>query len=360
MIIRPNFNIGMRGFFRFQTINKFSGKITSDTGWFPNTILDAGRNVMATEANWLTWCQVGTDGTFPPTLAQRQAETTLGAWHAGTNVIVTESSGQNGTPPYYGWKRKTWRFNAGTVATNLSEAGVGWGVGGGGQPDTLISRAPILDPVSFLPTTVTPLADEMLDVSYEMRYYPPLVDVLGPQVTLDGVIYDTITRASGVTGGNWSQDIGLKIGWYRFDNNSWYVADGDLGTLLTGPSGLTAGSPNATYFNSAYVNNSYEVSINIGVGALAWNLVAGIRSVRISTTAGNYQTQFNGPADARIPKTSSYQMDMGWLVSWAELPPDWAAGTYEMGDRVTHALVQWESDINSNTSEPGVANWTQV
>ena len=319
MIVHPRLEIGMKGFFRFQTINKFSGKITSDTGWCPNTILDAGRNVMATQANWLSWCQVGTDGNFPATLPERQAETTLGAWHAGTNQIVAQSNGQSGSAPYYGWKRITWRFDPGTVAAILAEAGVGWGVGGPATPDTLISRAPILDPVLGTPTTVTPLADEILDVSYEMRYYPPLVDVILPQVFLYDTTYDTISRASGVTGGTWSQDIGLKIGYYRFDDSSWLVADGDIGTILTGPSGLTAYSVDANYFNSAYSANSYEVTVNIGVGALAWNLAAGIRSIRIATTAGSYQTQFNAnPGGTRIPKDSSYQMDMGWTLSWAE------------------------------------------
>ena len=309
----------MRGFFRIQAINKFSGKCRIDTGWFPNTILNAGRNVMATRSDWLTWCQVGTDGIFPALLADRQAETSLGAWHAGTNTIVpgSTSNGQAGSAPYFGWKRISYRFAAGTVATNLSEVGVGWGIDG----SQLISRAPILDPVLQTPTTVTPLADELLHVSYELRYYPPLTDILLPQVTLNNVIYDTITRASAVTGDRWSASIGSAIGEYSVAANGgdWKAYDGNIGTILLAPSGVVVNCDNSNQYNSAYSGNSYQIQMNCPVGISGWNLGAGIRSVRLRTTAGDYQTQFNAATGGTtIPKDANFTMLMSWIISWAE------------------------------------------
>lgn len=326
MILLPNRDIivpstrlqlGLKGFLRMQTINKFSGKGRIDTGWFPNTILDAGRNIMATRSDWLTYCQVGTDGTFPPTLPERQAETSLGAWHAGTNTIVpgSTSNGQRGSVPYYGWKRLSYRFDAGTVATNLSEAGIGWGVDG----SQLICRAPILDPVLQTPTTITPLADELLHVSYELRYYPPLVDVTTPSVTLDGTVYDTVTRAASVTGDRWSASIGQAMGAYWTDVNSWNAYDGAIGTILTAPSGITASSDNTPPTNSGYSNNSYQIQMNKITGITGWNLGGGIRCLRIRTTAGDYQTSFTAnPGGGTVPKNSSYQMTMAWILDWAE------------------------------------------
>lgn len=315
LIIQPRLEIGLKGFFRLQTINKFSGKITSDTGWFPNTILDAGRNVMASRADWMDWCQVGTNGTFPELLVDRQAETSLGNWHAGTDLVVAESNGQAGSAPYYGWKRKTWRFPTGSVAAILAEAAVGWGVDG----SQIISRAPILDPILQTPTTVTPLADEALDVSYELRYYPPLIDVAGPQVTLAGVVYDTLTRAASVTGDGWSYYIGDKIGYYHQTNTDWYATDGVIGTILTGPSGVVSNTNAAIYTNRAYANNSYEQEVNIQIVSADWNLGSGIRSMHIATKAGYYQTQFSAAAGgATIPKSIAYGMSMDWTLSWAE------------------------------------------
>lgn len=360
-IIIPRFGMGMQGFMRFQTINKFSGKTTLDTRWFPNTILDAGRNVMATRGDWMTYCQIGTDGIFPTLLADRQAETSLGNQYAGTNVLVTgsTSNGQAGAAPYYGWKRKTWRFPDGTFTggINLSEAGVGWGA----DLDTLISRAPILDPVLATPTTVTPLADELLDVSYELRYYSPVIDVLLPQVTLDGIVYNTITRAAYVTGSRWSADIGAQIGEYSPGSNQWPAYDGDIGTVLLGPNGVSVGSADESHWNSAYSNNSYEIGINISVGSSGWNLVNGIRSIAVHSTAGSYQTQYNAVGDdATIPKTIAYNMHMSWILNWAEYIAPWelVKAPYALGDRTTHNGSSWQSDINNNNSEPGVADWT--
>jgi hypothetical protein len=361
ILIPTQVNLGIKGFFRFQTRDKFSGKITSDTGWFPNTILDAGRDAMGSRNDWMTYCQVGTDGTFPPTLAGRQAETSLGNHYAGTNTLVSGSvsNGQSGVAPYYGWKRKTWRFDAGTVATNLSEAAVGWGASG----STIITRAPILDPVLLTPTTVTPLANELLDVSYELRYYSPIEDVIGPQVTLDGVVYNTITRASAVTGDQWSNFIGSQIGHQVSDEADWSAFDGDIGTILTGPSGTSDGCGNTSQSSNVYANNSYERIMTCYAGAAGWNppSLLGIRSIRIRTTAGEYQTSFHAVGTlARIPKDVNYQMTMLWTISWEEYIAPWVAGTYALGDRVTHIGLKWESDINNNTSEPGVADWTQI
>jgi hypothetical protein len=54
-------SVGVKGHFRLYTRKAGTGEITQDTGWFENTILDSGRNGMAQQANWLTYCHVGGD-----------------------------------------------------------------------------------------------------------------------------------------------------------------------------------------------------------------------------------------------------------------------------------------------------------
>ena len=344
--------IGMQGFLRLQTINKFSGKITSDTGFFPNQLLTAGMNIMADHSNWMNYCQVGTDNTAPSAV-----QTSMLGHVAGTSTIQSTISGQASSSPYYGWKRKVFRFSAGTVAANLNEVGVGWGTTG----STLISRALILDPVSQLPTTVTPLADEILDVTYELRYYAPTSDKTGPQVTLDGTVYNTTTRAAYVTSVAWSQDIGAAIAAKGGTSYYWTAYDDVLGAVTTGPSGLTANPDTSSPTTSGYSNNSFEVAINISCGPSGWNLGSGIRSIRIYSTVGAFQTQFSAASGgATIPKNSNYTMTMSWMLSWGARPADWDSGeTYSAGDTVIHNDLHWSSDINGNTSEPGIANWTQ-
>jgi len=313
--------VGMMGFYRAQTINKFSGKVTRDTGFFPNTILNAGKNIMSERADWMDYCQVGTDGTIYADLADRQNETGLRSYHAGTSTIVAGMTtyGASGTgtveDPYYGWKRKTFWFIAGTVATTLAEVGVGWWTSG----SYLISRAQILSPLEQTYTPVTPLEDELLDITYELRYYIPAGDILGPQVTLNGIVYNTLTRAARVTDAYWGQHIGERMGQFSEVNADWLAFDGAIGTLLTDPNGISAECNNSDAYNTAYSNNSYHIRMNILCGGAGWVLDNGIRCIRISTTAGYYQTQFTavGTADS-IPKTTEHQMYMQWALHWAE------------------------------------------
>jgi hypothetical protein len=306
-----NLNVGMKGFMRLRLWNKFSGKVRVDTGWFPNKILDSGRNNMVTQSSWLTHCHVGTDSTVP-----QATDTGLLGFVAQTSTVSETSYGAQASTPYYGWRRKTFRFavGAGHGGENLSEVGVGWGTAGA----VLISRALIVDG-GGTPTTVTPLADEILDVTYEFRYYPPLIDVNGT-VTLNSVVYDTVTRASEVNSSSaWALRIGESISQYSVVSSDWSAYDGDIGTLIQAPSGTSAACDNADQYNFSYSNNSYELKMGSTCGTTGWNLGSGIRSLRMKSTAGNYQTQFNAQSDSsRIPKDSNFTMVMVWKISWSE------------------------------------------
>jgi hypothetical protein len=308
LIVPAHMTVSMQGFFRIQ-IRRPDGRIRLDTDWFPNTVLDSGRNYAAVN-NFMIACQVGTDNTAP-----NVNQTALLGYHAGTtDITVTDFGNQAVTPPYYAWKRKTFRFPIGSVAANLTEVGVGWGTTG----STLFSRAFILDPITQNPTTITPLADELMDVQYELRYYPPDTDVVLPQVTLNGVTYDTITRAAEVNSEFWYNGIGNKV--IANDTNNWTAFSGDIGTVLQNPSGTSDGNNNGSVGTAAYINNSYQIDVHANVLSTDWNIGGGIRSIRIRTTAGSFQTQFNSnPGGATIPKTNAYTMFMEWRLNWTAL-----------------------------------------
>lgn len=312
-VIRVKTTIGMKGFYRVQLRNKHTGKVRIDTGWFPNLLLNEGRNIMATEASWMTWCHVGTDNEAP--LA---TQTALLGFVASTQTVMSDISGSSGSAPHYGYRRKVFRVSDPLIANeNLKEVGVGWA---GTNDGKLISRALILNPILQTPTIVTPLPGEVLDITYELRYYAPVSDVLGPQVVLDGVTYDTKTRASSVSGGTWYQYIGEKIVYFDDPTYRWLAYDGAIGTVEQGPSGVASSTTGRTMSNSGYSNNSYELEVNCSVGATGFNLVSGIRSIRIVTKAGNYQTEFNSnPGLSTIPKTVDYSMSMHWTIGWTAL-----------------------------------------
>lgn len=300
----------MRGFIRVQRIKALTGECVQDTGFFPNKILTSGRNVMGTQASWMTHCHVGTDST-PPIAGH----TGLLGLIATTGTITTTTFGAQGSAPFYGWKRRTFRFAVGATAAILSEVGVGWGSGA----SQLVSRALIIDSLTGLPTSVTPQPDEILDVTYEMRYYPPLSDV-EQEVTLFGTVYETVTRAAAVAAtASWAQDIGVKIG-VDPGADDFVAYDGVIGTIETYPSGLTANCDNSSQFNKAYSNNSYTIGMQCNTGPTGWVLGAGIRCLSIESTAGAYQTSFAAQSGGgRIPKLADlYSMAMVWNITWFE------------------------------------------
>jgi hypothetical protein len=278
--------------------------------WFPNLLLTSGRNALATQSNWMNAVQVGTDNTVPTA-----GDTGLLGFVAGTTTKHQDDFGAQASAPYYGWRRITYRYGVGATAANLSEVGVGWSASVGSN---LVTRALIVDGAGD-PTTVTPLSDEILDVTYEMRYYPPLVDVTGT-VTLDGVSYDYTIRASQVTSSTiWGQNIGSAIGQSSVNSSVWYATDGTLGDITQAPNGVSASCDNADQFNLTYSNNSYQRGIGSTCGPTGWNLGAGIRSLRILTTAGAYQTQFAATSGgATIPKDGTKVMNMQWIIAWSE------------------------------------------
>jgi hypothetical protein len=314
LVVPARLTLGMKGLQRLQLINKFSGKCRVDTGFIPNKLLDSGRNQMAQRGDWMNFAQLGTNST-PPSAS----DTGLLGRVAGTATINATSNGAQASAPYYGWKRKTFRFpvGAGQGGQNLSEGGVGWSASGA----SLVSRALLLDPLTGDPTTVTPLADELVDLTYELRYYPPAADA-NQTVTLNGVSYDVIHRASEVNNGTfWGSHIGEEIGNYSVSVGDWAAFDGDIGTVVQAPSGGSVACDNADQFDLTYQNNSYEVDMQCNTGTTGWNLGSGIRSIRIMTTAGNYQSQFNATSGgARIPKTTGFSMIMVWTLGWTEVP----------------------------------------
>ena len=89
--------MGVKGFFRYQIRNKFSGKIRVDTGFIPNSITITGKNRMGEYSDWFNYAQVGTDNTTPaPT------DTGLLAWFAGKQGHEFYARGAQSSPPYFG------------------------------------------------------------------------------------------------------------------------------------------------------------------------------------------------------------------------------------------------------------------
>lgn len=301
----PGSRVGMRGFFKLEAIRP-DGRVRPLTGWFPNLITDVGLNFVG-QGSYLNACHVGTNNTTPTF-----SDTALAGYRAGTTTKQATSTGNTSVSPYYCWKRITYRFaTPGSASGNIAEVGIASIAALSGS--ILFSRALVLDEFGS-PTTVTVLGDEVLDVTYELRLYPPLTDTTGSfDITGSGTHTYTL-RASGVTSNIlWGYYLGSVASMSHRDNEL-DVYNGNIGTILQSPSGSGAGTGLG---NAAYGNNNLYRDASGGYGLNYGNLSGGIRSVRFETTLGCFQYQ----VDPIIDKNSTNTLSLTMRVLWGRYTP---------------------------------------
>lgn len=303
----------VEGWYKFEAVRPDGTKrLLAD--WFPNLITDAGLERMAGNGDWMRYCQVGSGNTAPNVL-----DTALANRIAGSDTQQASINGAQAEEPYFCWRRTTIRFAEGVAAGNLSEVGMGWASSG-----SLFSRALILDSEGD-PTTITVAADEILDVTYEFRFYPRLTDVTG-SVTLTGNIggtYDYVMRAASVTSSNGS------TGWYigasgesmarAYALPGTAVYNGDIGLITGRPSGTNTYASSITA--SPYSAGSLEREFTAAWGPNDGNLSGGIRSFTVKMGIGTFQFRVGlQGTDAAIPKTSDDELSLKFVHSWGRRP----------------------------------------
>lgn len=314
-------SVGMAGWYKMEALvlddlgQEVSRRLLAD--WFPNLITDQGLDYLGTlgpSGQWgdyLKCCQVGTGNTAPA-----NADTALATYLAGTLTVNALTTSVQGSAPYYAFTRKTFRFAAGTATGNIAEVGVGRTTATG----QLFSRALVLDGGGN-PTTITVLSNEVLDVTYEFRVYPPLTDTNG-NITIASVNYAYTLRAANVTsvhtlfGGNgWGvgsggtgQDSGAVV-------NIASPADqlartGVLAAITTIPSGAISAAGSTTAI--AYSTGTSQMDGVVTFGLNNGNDAGGIKSIVFQFHCGCYQIQFT----PNIPKDATKQLTLTFRHSW--------------------------------------------
>lgn len=275
-----------------------SRRIAAD--WFDNLIVNAGLDRMAA-GGYIDYCIVGSGSAAPAV-----GDTQLQARIASSNTAQADTNGMN-VSPRFGWRRKTYRFAAGVAAGNLSEVGVGW------SATAVFSRALILDGGGS-PTTLTVLADEVLDVTYELRAYVSEADV-SSNVVISGVTYACVTRPANISGSQ-----GLQIGDPVTINTANRAAgvrtteSSVLGTVTSMPSGSTQPM---TYTNEAYVNGTYYRNHTLSASLNESNFPTGIGAIIVSNTFSDFQTSFT----PKIPKDATKVLSLQARSTWARHVP---------------------------------------
>jgi hypothetical protein len=269
-------------------------------------ITDLGLDLMGGTTDWMRFCQVGTGSATPSA-----ADTALSAYKAGTQDLQSFTESGSLVSPFFCARTQRFRFAAGQATGNLTEVGVSTRVATG----NLSSRALILDNVGN-PTSITVLADEVLDVTYQFRQYVPEVDSTG-NITLDGVVYAYVARAANAdsqsTTEGWSIATGGQAGTTVGASFRQTAHSGAIGLLTDEPAGTTS---EGTATSLAYLPGSYQAEWSLAFGVNNGNFAGGIGAIRSRCGIGTYQFGFT----PNIAKDLNKTLSLTFRHSWSRRP----------------------------------------
>ena len=309
--IRPEFGGRFAKMECFKGIELGSGKVLEIAGTrhivnhgFDNLITDLGMDYKGDgSSNWNRECQIGTG-----TVAEVVGDTALGARERAADSINDSWTTTQATAPYYGEQVMVFRFNPPGTNKVYSEVGISpFGI----DTDNLNSRALIKDGVGA-PDTISVLADEWLDVTYELRLYPDHLTVGND--TVDGYDLDLLAHlVTFSTPNGWGSSVASAAATLF---GSTYSGDATLGPITGSPSSSGQDSNNAGGFADTYNDGTFNRNLHFTWGLNEGNYTGaspGIGAVALRTTLGLYQVLFDPP----IPKTLNDTLQIDLNVAWA-------------------------------------------
>lgn len=320
MIITANQHCKYKGWFRLYTTNEY-GKITKDTGFFPNLITNQGLdfighpvnfNMTAGIPDFTPCCSVGTGNNTPA-----YTDTNLQAWLVGIynngGTGCSTNTFYNAGPPAYWQGQRSWQFSAGTATGNIAEIGVGTcpsGVPNSSSACPCFSRALVVDG-SGNPTVIPVLANEALTVTYVLQMYIDLTDT-NYTMSLSGTSYSGVFRRAQIdTVGALGTSPTNSVGGNRF---TLYTYNGSIQGVTQVPTGV---STFVVASVGSYTNGTYYLPFSCTYSVNQGNFTGGITALMWTNYAvGNWQ----GSVSPAIPKTTSYAMTLNWNISWARYP----------------------------------------
>lgn len=282
--------------------------IYRDEFWRPNLITNYGLNRIGSGLAMGTYLHIGT-GTTTPAFA----DVNLTAFSAASSSVTSISKANAGSPNYEVVATSRYQFNAGVLNGTYTE--IGAASSNTGTSGTCSSHALILD-ASGNPSSVSVIGpDEILQVTYRLKWFPPLGDVTGSIDISGSGTHSYTARAFNVTGAQYGYFNDSVFN--NFGTPAVYASTGSLVANTASEISGTIATINGA-FNS-YVTDSFSRGFNVTAGISEGNLSGGIKSIYISMRSAAssviYQSQIEfTPA---IPKDSTKSLTMPFSFSWA-------------------------------------------
>lgn len=278
------------------------------TSSFPNMILDTGLREFGINTTYLKYCNVGSSGAA---VSANQTGLQNKLYHSDTNQGA-EQVGVNQDDPVnpFIYRRLTKRFPPKGVAYNVAEVGFGWNT-----ENSCFNRALVLDG-SGAPVAISVQGNEYLDVTYEVRLYPPMQDTTGVVIPsgVDTSPRTWTARAAGGSGGtlsyNTSSGWSLGGGYVSGQSTSRPSAHAtSLSEVFAIPAGrIGLGGTSGGIMDSTGAGATYSISFPLNEA----NSTFGVRSVSKPTLGPYFQIEFDPP----FMKTDENELTISFRHSW--------------------------------------------
>ena len=276
---------------------------------FKNLIVNAGLDGIGAGnnlQNMYVWLGVGT-GAVAPTNADVQLGAQIGT-RVNNNGGFADTFGY-GAANAYSFQKRTRLLLEAEGNGNLSELGL-FGL----QVGAPMWTRQLFKDINGVTTVITKTSADQLRITYELRINIP-GDLAGT-VTIDSVLYNTVTRPANV-GSFWSND---QFGDFRgLSPASMVVHNGAIGVSTGAPGGAEAAT-NTSATASAYVNGNYFRDVTHVFDPAIGNLTGGVRSASYWTTgnsalARTFQTDFG----VGIPKINTKRLTLVVRHAWGRV-----------------------------------------
>lgn len=307
-------DVGFAGEYR-AVVSSSDGEVIYDSGYQRNLILNQGLNFFGGTKGGVfnQGCVIGS-GNTTPAITQTLLDSFVAGVGSGTDLTKDYSYVDKGDGLYRLWEQKKYRFE-GLVDKNISEVGlVSQYNTYGGLTYYLTTRALIKDSAG-LPTTITVRDGEVLDIYYKIH---KVIDVTDKDFVVnmsdgDGglVPYNVKVRPCLVGTGTWyvTNHAAENPG----NSGSSKAGTGELSSIVSSPGGTAT---SGTYYNTAYVEGSYELTVNKIYGLDAYT--TGIRTTSsYYNTFYIYQMRYGKVSDdTMIEKTNRHTLTLPHKIKW--------------------------------------------
>ena len=299
-----NTNIGMAGEFRC-VVKKSDGSTKVDTGYQKNLILNQGLNFFGggNGENMMDFCIIGS-GNSQPSYTQNKLDVAIaGAVGADFSSKYDYDASRDGNL-YKTNKVRKYTFDS-LNNVNISEVGLASEFSS--SIDYYLCTRALIKDTQGVPTTITVLSGEVLEIYYKLWQVFDTTDKVGTINLLDGVGGSVAYNYSSKVVTDTQESVNY-FGKTAIFTNRWYAL-----YPSTDDSTPSYSSPN-TYQYSEYVNGSYKIVVTFPLGIDDAN--GNIRLMTIPSFS-LWQIRFGSVADdSPINKTSIQTLSIPIEISW--------------------------------------------